>query len=403
MTYRQTLDWMFAQLPMYQLKGASAYKAKLEPVISFAAHLGNPHLKFKSIHVAGTNGKGSSSHMIASVLQEAGYKVGLYTSPHLKDFRERIRINGLPVAEAFVTDFIARNKTYLDAAGLSFFEMTVGMAFSYFENEAVDIAVIEVGMGGRLDGTNIITPEVSLITNIGLDHTEFLGETLAEIAGEKAGIIKPQIPVVISETQPETEPVFRAVAKAQNAPIQFADAQDYPEFRTSLLGDYQRKNQKGVRAVLAALKNFNIQTEQIQNGFLRVTENTGLLGRWQELQSSPRVICDTAHNREGLELVFQQLLRQPYRRLHLVLGFVKEKKLDQLLPLFPKQAQYYLSRPNIPRGMDLNLLEQFFKSGEFSYSRFNRIDEAYSAALAEAAPDDLIFIGGSTFTVAEVV
>ena len=403
MTYRQTLDWMFAQLPMYQLKGASAYKAKLEPVISFAAHLGNPHLKFKSIHVAGTNGKGSSSHMIASVLQEAGYKVGLYTSPHLKDFRERIRINGLPVAEAFVTDFIARNKTYLDAAGLSFFEMTVGMAFSYFENEAVDIAVIEVGMGGRLDGTNIITPEVSLITNIGLDHTEFLGETLAEIAGEKAGIIKPQIPVVISETQPETEPVFRAVAKAQNAPIQFADAQDYPEFRTSLLGDYQRKNQKGVRAVLAALKNFNIQTEQIQNGFLRVTENTGLLGRWQELQSSPRVICDTAHNREGLELVFQQLLRQPYRRLHLVLGFVKEKKLDQLLPLFPKQAQYYLSRPNIPRGMDLNLLEQFFKSGAFSYSRFNRIDEAYSAALAEAAPDDLIFIGGSTFTVAEVV
>jgi dihydrofolate synthase/folylpolyglutamate synthase len=281
--------------------------------------------------------------------------------------------------------------------------MTVGMAFSYFENEAVDIAVIEVGMGGRLDGTNIITPEVSLITNIGLDHTEFLGETLAEIAGEKAGIIKPQIPVVISETQPETEPVFRAVAKAQNAPIQFADAQDYPEFRTSLLGDYQRKNQKGVRAVLAALKNFNIQTEQIQNGFLRVTENTGLLGRWQELQSSPRVICDTAHNREGLELVFQQLLRQPYRRLHLVLGFVKEKKLDQLLPLFPKQAQYYLSRPDIPRGMDLDLLEQFFKSGGFSYSRFNRIDEAYSAALAEAAPDDLIFIGGSTFTVAEVV
>lgn len=403
MTYRQTLDWMFAQLPMYQLKGASAYKAKLEPVISFAAHLGNPHLKFKSIHVAGTNGKGSSSHMLASVLQEAGYKVGLYTSPHLKDFRERIRINGLPVAEAFVTDFIARNKTYLDAAGLSFFEMTVGMAFSYFENEAVDIAVIEVGMGGRLDGTNIITPEVSLITNIGLDHTEFLGETLAQIAGEKAGIIKPQIPVVISETQPETEPVFRAVAKAQNAPIQFADAQDYPEFRTSLLGDYQRKNQKGVRAVLAALKNFNIQTEQIQNGFLRVTENTGLLGRWQELQSSPRVICDTAHNREGLELVFQQLLRQPYRRLHLVLGFVKEKKLDQLLPLFPKQAQYYLSRPDIPRGMDLDLLEQFFKSGGFSYSRFNRIDEAYSAALAEAAPDDLIFIGGSTFTVAEVV
>lgn len=403
MTYAETLDWMFAQLPMYQLKGAAAYKAKLEPIVLFASYLGNPHLNFKSIHVAGTNGKGSSSHMLASVLQEAGYKVGLYTSPHLKDFRERIRINGIPVSEEFVIDFIAQNKSYLDTAGLSFFEMTVGMAFSYFESETVDIAVIEVGMGGRLDSTNIIIPEVCLITNIGLDHTEFLGETLSEIAAEKAGIIKPNVPVVISESHPETESVFRVTAKVKNASICFADTKELPEYKTSLLGDYQRKNQKGVIAVLQRLRNFIIQEEHIEKGMMRVTENTGLLGRWQELKLSPRVICDTAHNREGLELVFQQLLRQPYRNLHLVLGFVKEKKMDQLLPLFPKQAQYYLSRPNIPRGMNLDLLEQAFKTGGFNYTRFNRISEAFSAALAAAAPDDLIFIGGSTFTVAEVV
>lgn len=403
MTYNETLEWMFAQLPMYQLKGAVAYKAKLEPVILFSSYLGNPHLSFKSIHVAGTNGKGSSSHMLASVLQEAGYKVGLYTSPHLKDFRERIRINGIPVSELFVIDFIAQNKSYLDTAGLSFFEMTVGMAFSYFSSEQVDIAVIEVGMGGRLDSTNIITPEVCLITNIGLDHTEFLGDTLPKIAAEKAGIIKQNIPVVISESNPETESVFRTVAKGKHASVWFADTLELPEYKTSLLGDYQRKNQKGVLAVLKLLQNFNIQEEHIQKGMLRVAENTGLQGRWQELKTQPRVLCDTAHNREGLELVIQQLLRQPYRNLHLVLGFVKEKKMDQLLPLFPKQAKYYLSRPNLPRGMDLDFLEQTFKSGGFDYRSFNRISEAYAAALTAAAPDDLIFIGGSTFTVAEVV
>jgi dihydrofolate synthase/folylpolyglutamate synthase len=403
MTYRQTLDWMFARLPMYQLRGAEAYHAKLEPSFLFADYLGNPHTRFKSIHVAGTNGKGSSSHMLASVLQEAGYKVGLYTSPHLKDFRERIRIDGQPVTEDFVVGFIGRHKAYLEKAGLSFFEMTVGMAFAWFAEQAVDLAVVEVGMGGRLDATNIIRPEVCLITNIGLDHTEFLGTTLPQIAGEKAGIIKEGVPVVISETQPETAPVFREVAAEKQAPVTFADQMELPHYKTSLLGDYQQRNIKGVLAALQVLPGFSIRDEAIRRGLLKVTENTGLLGRWQQLRERPRVICDTAHNREGLELVMRQLARQSYRELHLVLGFVKEKKLEQLLPIFPKEALYYITRPNIPRGMDLDLLEQAFREAGLNYRRFDRIDEAYGAALETANPDDLIFVGGSTFTVAEVV
>lgn len=403
MTYRQTLEWMFARLPMYQQRGAEAYHAKLEPTELFAARLGNPHRRFKSIHVAGTNGKGSSSHMLASVLQEAGYTVGLYTSPHLKDFRERIKIDGQPVPEDFVVSFIKANKPYLETAGLSFFEMTVGMAFTWFADQGVDIAVVEVGLGGRLDATNIITPEVSLITNIGLDHTEFLGNDLPTIAGEKAGIIKEGVPVVISETQPETAPVFREVAARKHAPITFADQQDLPRYETSLLGDYQARNSKGVLAVLQTLKSIPVGEAAIQKGLKRVVENTGLLGRWQQLQERPRVLCDTAHNREGLELVFRQLARQPYRQLHLVLGFVKEKKLETLMPLFPKEALYYLSRPNLPRGMDLDLLEQAFKGAGYNCYRYNRIADAYAAALQAAGPDDLIFVGGSTFTVAEVV
>lgn len=403
MTYRQTLDWMFAQLPMYQLRGAEAYHAKLEPTLLFADYLGNPHTRFKSIHVAGTNGKGSSSHMLASVLQEAGYRVGLYTSPHLKDFRERIRIGGLPVTEEFVVGFIDRHKPYLEKAGLSFFEMTVGMAYTWFAEEEVDLAVVEVGMGGRLDSTNIITPEVCLITNIGLDHTEFLGTTLPQIAGEKAGIIKEGVPVVISETQPETAAVFRQVAAANRAPIYFADQLSLPSYETSLLGDYQHRNIKGVLAVLQVLEGFLVGEEATRRGLLRVVGNTGLLGRWQQLRDRPRVICDTAHNREGLELVMRQLQRQPRQKLHLVLGFVKEKDLDAIMPLFPADATYYLSRPNIPRGMDLNRLEGAFRDRGLNYRRFDRIPDAYVAALGAAGPEDLIFVGGSNFTVAEVL
>ncbi|MBC2839505.1 folylpolyglutamate synthase/dihydrofolate synthase family protein [Robiginitalea sp. SC105] len=406
MTYRQTLDWMFARLPMYQQQGATAYQGKLEPIRDFAARLGHPESAFRSIHVAGTNGKGSSSHMLASVLQEAGYNVGLYTSPHLKDFRERIRVNGKPVPEAYVIEFIAQHKPYLEKAGLSFFELTVGMAFAYFASREVDIAVVEVGLGGRLDATNIITPEVSLITNIGLDHTEFLGKEPRQIAGEKAGIIKPGVPVVISETQPDIADVFTATAQMREAPIRFADQQEWPDYPVSLLGSYQQRNLRGVLATLDTLNvagSFRVNEKAIRKGLASVSENTGLMGRWQILREHPRVLCDTAHNREGLELVLEQLARQSYRTLHFVLGFVKEKDLDGILPLFPREARYYLSRPNIPRGMPVETLAAAVERMGLDAQAFQSIAEAYQAAMAAADPEDLIFIGGSNFTVAEVL
>ncbi len=403
MNYRQTLDWMFNRLPMYQQQGADAYQAKLEPIREFAAYLGNPQEHFKSVHVGGTNGKGSSSHMLASILQEAGYKTGLYTSPHLKDFRERIRVGGIRVSEAFVVDFIRKHKPYLEQAGLSFFEMTVGMAFEYFRDRQVEVAVVEVGLGGRLDATNIIVPEVSLITNIGLDHTQFLGEDPLQIAREKAGIIKEGVPVVISETQKRISRVFTAVAKKQGAPIRFADQEDWPEYRLQLLGAYQRRNLRGVLATLRALEAFPVGEEQIRRGLLRVAENTGLMGRWQILREHPRVLCDTAHNKEGLELVLDQLSTQRYKTLHFVLGFVKEKSPDLLLPLFPKAARYYISRPDIPRGMTVDVLMEAAQRHGLEATRYDSIQQAYQAALAAADPEDLIFVGGSTFTVAEVL
>lgn len=403
MTYSQTLEWMFSRLPMYQRKGAAAYNAKLEPTRAFAAYLGNPHLKFKSIHVAGTNGKGSSSHMLASILQEAGYKVGLYTSPHLKDFRERIRINGIPVSKHYVIGFVQRHREYLNAHSLSFFEMTVGMAFEYFRREKVDVAVVEVGLGGRLDSTNIITPDVSLITNIGMDHMEFLGSTLPEIAREKAGIIKPGVPVVISETQPETRGVFTEVAREKHAPIHFVEQMDLPDYQTPLSGNYQRKNIKGVLATLSKLGNFPVSAAQIRKGLMRVTENTGLLGRWQILGERPKIICDTAHNREGLEPVIGQLMDEPFKNLHMVLGFVREKPLEKLLPLFPKKASYYFARPEIPRGLDVDILKIAAEKHDLHGAIFGSIAEAFETAKQAAGEEDLIFVGGSTFTVAEVL
>ncbi|WP_445384193.1 bifunctional folylpolyglutamate synthase/dihydrofolate synthase [Robiginitalea sp. IMCC44478] len=403
MTYRQTLDWMFAQLPMYQQKGAVAYNAKLDNIKALDERLNHPHHHFKSIHVTGTNGKGSSSHMQASVLQEAGYRVGLYTSPHLKDFRERIRINGIPVSKQFVIGFIGRHRRFLEQHKLSFFEMTVGMAFEYFRRKKVDIAIIEVGLGGRLDSTNIIRPEVSLITNIGYDHTEILGNELSQIAAEKAGIIKEQTPVVISETQPEIAGVFRKKAEGMHAPIYFADQQDHPQYATDLLGDYQQRNIKGVLTALKLLRGFTVSQENIAKGLLKVAENTGLLGRWQILREHPRVLCDTAHNREGLELVLQQLGRQTYRELHFVLGFVKEKSLDGIWPLFPKTASYYFARPDIPRGLDADLLAASALHYGVKGKTFGSIPEALRAALQAASPEDLIFVGGSNFTVAEVL
>lgn len=403
MTYKETLDWMFAQLPMYQQKGPEAFNAKLKNSLSMAAHLKNPHLNFKTIHVAGTNGKGSSSHMLASILQEAGYKVGLYTSPHMKDFRERIKINGKSISQKSVIEFIEKNKAFLETNKLSFFEMSVGMALDYFSKEKVSIAIIEVGLGGRLDSTNIITPEISLITNIGLDHTDILGNTLAKISREKAGIIKPGVPVVISECQEEIAPVFEEIAKERNSVLVYADRENLKEYKTSLLGNYQNKNIKGVLATIKLLKEFNISEEHIKRGLMKVVENTGLLGRWQVLHENPKVVCDTAHNIEGLTLVLEQVNLEKFKTLHIVLGFVKEKNLDEILPLFPKDAIYYLARPGIPRGLNVVFLMK--KASEFGLkgNRYDSIPMAYKAALSKAEKDDFIYIGGSTFTVAEVL
>jgi len=403
MTYKETLDWMFAQLPMYQQKGQKAYNGKLDNSQSLAAHLKNPHLNFKSIHVAGTNGKGSSSHMLASILQEAGYKVGLYTSPHMKDFRERIKINGNPISEKGVIEFIEKNKTFLETNKLSFFEMSVGMAFDYFSREKVSIAIIEVGLGGRLDATNIITPVASLITNIGLDHTDLLGHTMEMISREKAGIIKANVPLVISEYQEEIAPVFEEIAKERNSDLVYADKEDLLEYKTSLFGSYQNRNIKGVLAIINLLNGFSISQEHISNGLMNVVENTGLLGRWQILQEIPKVMCDTAHNNEGLTLVLEQVKLQEFKTLHIVLGFVKEKNLDILLPLFPKDAIYYFARPNIPRGMDVAILKKKASEVGLEGTIYDSMPKAYKAALSKADKDDFIYIGGSTFTVAEVL
>ncbi len=390
---------------MYQRVGQSAYKADLSATITLANYLNNPEKSFKSVHVAGTNGKGSTSHMIASVFQEAGYKTGLYTSPHLKDFRERIKINGNMIPEEYVSGFIQRHKPYFESNQLSFFEMTVGLAFDYFREEKVDIAIIEVGMGGRLDSTNIISPEVSVITNIGLDHTKFLGDTLEKVAFEKAGIIKENIPVVIGEAVSETENVFRRIAVEKNSAIEFAEAIDSSNYLSDLKGTYQQKNIKTVLSALKILQNrgWEISEENIQNGLLNTVKNTGLMGRWQILNKSPKVICDTGHNKEGLKLVLKQLQNEDYQNLHIVLGVVNDKDLESVLPLFPVNATYYFCKPNIPRGLDASLLLSKARGFGLKGEDYFSVNNAFEAAKNAALKDDLIFIGGSTFVVAEVV
>lgn len=406
MNYQETVNWLFNRLPMYQTQGASAYKADLTNTVLLANYLKNPEKKLKTIHVAGTNGKGSTSSLLASVLQEAGYKVGLYTSPHLKDYRERIKINGKKITEVFVIDFVARHKSFFENQQLSFFEMTVGLAFDYFVQEKVDIAVIEVGMGGRLDSTNIITPFVSVITNIGLDHTQFLGSTLEAIAFEKAGIIKSGIPVVIGEYTPETKPVFLKKASEANAEIFFASDLINEIYPTALLGDYQIQNRKTVIQTIRVLqqqKQFIISEESIKNGFLNVIQHTGLLGRWQVLNENPKVICDTAHNKQGLSVVLKQIEKQTYNKLHFVLGVVNDKDLDEMLPLFPKKANYFFCSPKNLRGLNPEILRQ--KAAEFGLNGkvYNSVSEAYHKALKTAASNDLIYVGGSTFVVAEII
>ncbi len=402
MTYQETLDWMFSQLPMYQRQGKAAFKKDLTNILAFSRELDFPEKKFKTIHVAGTNGKGSTSHMIASVLQEAGYRVGLYTSPHLKNFTERIRINGAEVEQQFITDFITQNKAFLEKQGLSFFEMTVGMAFEYFAHEKVDIAIIEVGLGGRLDSTNIITPEVSVITNIGLDHTQFLGETLPEIAFEKAGIIKKNIPVVIGERQKEVESIFVDIAKINSSQIVFA-SDSYENYQTDLLGEYQAYNAKTAVRAIQQLSGFHIDENQIKKGLLKVAASTGLKGRWQVLQKEPKIICDTAHNTEGLSMVMKQLQNEEYNQLHIVLGVVSDKNLDTVLLLFPVNAIYYFCQPDIPRGLQVEELKTKAVGFNLEGEVFGSVNQAYKSAIENASPNDIIYIGGSTFVVAEIL
>ena len=390
---------------MYQRQGKTAFKKDLTNIIAFADHLKNPQNKFKSIHVAGTNGKGSTSHMTASILQEAGYKVGLYTSPHLKDFRERIKVNGNMIDKKEVINFIDKNQTFIEKQQLSFFEMTVGLAFEYFASKKVDIAVIEVGLGGRLDSTNIIMPEVSVITNIGYDHMQMLGETFTEIAFEKAGIIKKGIPVIISEKQKAINDVFEKIAKEKNAQISYAEDEVKQSYKTDLLGNYQKKNIKATVQTIKILnkKGYKVLSKHIKTGLLNVVKNTGLLGRWQVLQNAPKIICDTAHNKEGLNYVIAQLTTLSYDKLHIILGVVNDKDLDTILPLFPKNAMYYFCRPDIPRGLDAHILQSKAKIYGLNGSNFSRVSAALKSAKKMASMSDIIFVGGSTFVVAEVV
>lgn len=428
MNYQETLDWMFNKLPMYQRIGGAAYKADLNNTIDLLNMLGNPQHNFKSVHIAGTNGKGSTSHMLASVFQEAGYKTGLYTSPHLRDFRERIRLNGEMIPEENVASFIAEHKEQFEKMELSFFEMTVGMAFDYFAKEKVDIAIVEVGMGGRLDSTNLITPELSVITNIGLDHVKFLGDTMEKIAGEKAGIIKPSIPVVIGETQPETHQVFENKASECQSPIYFADqifdcnkihiesklVQKFDIWKNSelymeaidipLMGNYQKKNLTTVICALDLLREkFNLSDDDIREGIAKVIRNTHLMGRWQILNDDPLTIADTGHNVAGITEVVQQLAELRYERLHFVLGMVNDKDIDHVLQLLPRNAEYYFCKADIPRGLDANILaEKAFELG-LRGMVYESVRHAYQSAVNAAHFGDVVFVGGSNFIVAEVV
>lgn len=407
-SYDKVTRWLFKQLPMYQNQGVGAgYKIDISKTIEICNYIANPEKKIKAIHIAGTNGKGSTAHMLSSIFQEAGYKTGLYTSPHLKDFRERIKINGKNIPKDNVVDFIEKNKPFLKRKKASFFEMTVCLAFDFFSKENVDIAIIEVGMGGRLDSTNVITPKLSIITNISLDHTYFLGDTLAKIAKEKAGIIKNNIPVIIGEAyDEEVRNVFKEVGIEKNAKLYFVDELDWlSTYKTDLLGKYQALN---IKTVVAAVKAMQLQGEpitdiQIINGLQNVVYNTSLLGRWQKILEKPLVICDTAHNVGGLKIVLEQVLEQKYNQLHIVVGMVKDKNIEELLSLFPKKANYYFCKPNIPRALEGSKLYEIALGVGLEGEVFENVRSAYASALESASKSDFIFIGGSTFVVAEVV
>ncbi len=433
MNYQQTLDYMYARLPMFQRIGSAAYKANLDNTIALCELLDNPERNFKSIHIAGTNGKGSTSHFLASVLQCAGYKTGLYTSPHLKDFRERIKINGVMISEVAVTSFVEQHivPAVDNKLELSFFEMTVGMAFDYFAKEQVDIAIIETGLGGRLDSTNVITPELSIITNISFDHTALLGNTLEAIATEKAGIIKQGIPMVVGEKQEETKHVFNNKCIEKNALLIFADEYyrvknlNYKntdrlllsmdiyrkstvlltEVESELLGFYQQKNIPTVIAAVEELrkKDFYITETSVRNGIKNVVAKTGLLGRWQILGQQPLVIADTGHNEAGIKEVLAQIKTTQHKQLHFVIGMVNDKDITTILGLLPKDAIYYFSKATIPRALDENELAKQAAAFNLKGETYTTVPAALAAATRNAGKDDLVFVGGSTFTVAEVL
>ncbi len=429
MEYQEVLDFLFSQLPMYQRSGQVAYKANLDNTHRLDEYFDHPHKKFKTIHVAGTNGKGSVSHCLASVLQTKGMKVGLYTSPHLKDFRERIKINGMCIPEDNVISFVEENIAVIQEVKPSFFEMTVAMAFKYFADQKVDIAVVEVGLGGRLDSTNIVHPVCSVITNIALDHVALLGNTLELIAFEKSGIMKNDVPVVVGEYVPETKPVFERVARDKKSRIIYAqDIYDVPlamrgtdmkqifqvykeeeirhrDLKIDLLGFYQKKNIKTVLATIDVLNEngFGISDKVIYSGISKVVDNTGLMGRWQVLGVNPLIVCDTGHNTDGVKYVVEQIINTPYEKLHMVWGMVNDKDINGVLKLLPKDARYYFARPDIPRGMDSVELLKMAENYELHGDACESVTDALKKAKKNSGPNDLIFIGGSTFVVAEVV
>ena len=400
MDYASAIQWLYAQLPMYQRVGKAALNPNLDGITKLIRHFGYPDQKFKSIHIAGTNGKGSSAHMLASILQEAGYKVGLYTSPHLKDFSERIRINGVSIDQDYVLDFVISNRIYLEQQAFSFFEMTVGLAFDYFANKQIDVAVIEVGLGGRLDATNIIKPEACLITNIAIDHQQFLGTTKSAIAKEKGGIIKPNTPVVLGADDKEIFTVFEAIAKPLDAPLSVAEEHTYV---TDLLGDYQQQNINGVVSLLKKLSSFTVSDDHINSGLQQVCKNTGIRGRWEILGTKPTVIADVAHNKSGLKVVLNQLTSLEYNNLHIIFGMANDKDVENLMTLLPKDAIYYLCAAAVPRALNVSILSFYFGNHNYIFTSYESVKHAYDAALNSAKSDDVIFIGGSLFVVSEIL
>ena len=426
MTYQETCDYLYSQMPMFERQGASGYKEGLSNTQAFDEHFGHPHQSFATIHVAGTNGKGRGSHTLASVLQECGYIVGLYTSPHLVDFRERIRINGRPISEEYVVDFVERERAFFEPLHPSFFEVTTALAFKYFSDKHVDIAIVEVGLGGRLDCTNIIKPIVSVITNISFDHQQFLGETLDKIAGEKAGIIKRGTPVIIGENHPQTRPVFEAKAREMGAPIIFAEdepevisAQPTPDggmhyetkhvgvFDGDLGGIYQQKNLNTVLYTLKLVEKLGylcfpgLNCIELHNGVGKVCSNTGLMGRWQTIQQHPHVVCDTGHNVGGWQYLSRQLAMVKCEKMHIVFGMVNDKDIDSVLELLPKQAIYYFTKANTKRALNEQSVRLLAVNHGISGSCYPSVDEAYSAAMKQAGDNDFVFIGGSSYVVGD--